>query len=190
MVLSNEHEQVNNAILKVFDAKPTIARYSDNKKESTIDILSCKDRPIKGLVACSTIGLFNYNIGYKVHDLDLRIEILGVANNGVIKNILASCAFNIINLGYSCSPDSIFQNVISPFVSNTDMKHVLFVSPFIFNNKIQTLTLKSKMVTWLHIIPISHNEFLYAKKNGVESLELLFDQQKIDIANLKRKSIL
>lgn len=190
MVLSNEYKLVNNTILKVFDGKSTTTTYNDNKKESAIDILSCNNRPIEGLVACSTIGLFNYDTGYKVNDLDLRIEILGVANNGNIKNILAACAFKIINLGYSCSPDIIFQNIISPLVSDTDMKHVLFISPFIFSNKLQTLTLKSKMVTWLHIIPISENELLYAKKNGVESLELLFEQHKIDIANLKRKSIL
>jgi len=175
-----------------FGGKPSVIRYWDDAKVSSIDILICKDRPEKDVVSYSTVGLSNYTIGFSVKDKLLNVELVGASYSkfDIYSNILATCAFNIINSKYTCYPGAIFQNVINLYDLNLSMKHILFVHPFLWEDQLKTLNLMDKQVAWLLAVPISNEEFIYAKENGTDALEDLFVENEIDIFDLARKNII
>lgn len=75
------------------------------------------------------------------------------------------------------------------YYPDSEMEHVLFTSPFIWD-KLKTIDFPDKKVTWLLAGPISTKEFLFAEKEGLEALETLFEKEEIDIFNVGRNSIL
>ncbi|MFA0814281.1 MAG: suppressor of fused domain protein [Anaerofustis sp.] len=191
MSVLNDNKVIAKYIKNMFGKQAIVSEYRDDENMSSIDILSCSDVPIKGVTSYSTIGLSEYSIGYTVDDIHLGIEILGVCESAIdeFANIMASCAFNIINSKYTCSPGTIFPNVISPYYKNTDMRHIFFTDPFIWENTFETLELENKKIAWLMVVPISDNEMNYCKKYGAEKLEVLFEHNEIDIFNMNRKSV-
>ena len=70
------------------------------------------------------------------------------------------------------------------------LEHILFVSPFLWEDRLKTLNFEDKKVAWLLAVPISEKEFKYAKDKGKDALEELFEEKQIDIFNLYRKSVL
>lgn len=75
------------------------------------------------------------------------------------------------------------------YFPDSQMKHVLFVTPFLWED-IKTLEFPDKKVAWLLAVPISENEYLFAQEKGTEMLEKLFEQKKIQVFDIERKSIL
>ncbi|AGX44481.1 suppressor of fused domain protein [Clostridium saccharobutylicum] len=192
MSIHNENKIIAKSAFDAFGGKPLVTKYWDDKKENSIDILSCSDRPYNGITSYSTIGLSSYSIGYKADTVPLRVEIVGACASGVdcFRNIVASCAFNIMNTKFKCYPGVIFENVVKFYMPDCFMKHILFISPFLWDDRLKTLSFEDKKVAWLLAIPISEEEFKYAKDKGSDALEELFEEKQIDIFNLNRKSIL
>lgn len=149
------------------------------------------NRPYDGVTSYSTIGLSDFSIEYTVDETPLRLEIVGVSATEYEKypNILATCAFCIINSKYLISHGKVFRDIIKMYYPNSEMKHMLFVSPFLWED-LKTLDFSSKKVAWLLTIPISEKEFLFVQEKGTDSLEKLFEQEEIDIFDLERKSIM
>ncbi|MPQ45126.1 suppressor of fused domain protein [Clostridium tarantellae] len=104
--------------------------------------------------------------------------------------MLSSCAFNIINTKFSCYPGAIFKNVVEFYIPNNSMKHILFTHPFLWDDRLETLSFENKKVAWLLAVPISEEELNYANCNGLDALEELFDEKQIDIFDLNRESII
>ncbi|EJO5347061.1 suppressor of fused domain protein [Clostridium botulinum] len=192
MSISKEKKIIAKSAFDAFGGKPLVVKYWDDKKEHSIDILLCNDRPDDGVTSYSTIGLSSYSIGYKTDNVPLRVEIVGACASGFdcFSNILASCAFNVINTKFKCYPGAIFENVVKFYKPDYFMKHILFSSPFLWEDKLKTLNFEDKKVAWLLAIPISEEEFKYANDKGSDALEELFEEHQIDIFNLNRKSVL
>lgn len=178
--------------LKAFGGEPEVFEYWDENKESSIDLLSTINRPYDGLTSYSTIGLSDYTIGYSVDEMPLRAEIVGACATEYefFPNILTTCAFFIINSEFSVSPGKIFEDIIQMYYPDYEMKHVLFMSPFLWEDSLKTIDFEEKKVAWLLAVPISENEYLFAQEKGTEKLEELFEQEEIDILNLERRSTL
>jgi hypothetical protein len=191
MSVSNEKKIIAKTALEAFGGKSSVMKYWDEKKENSIDILASIDRSHSGVTSYSTIGLNEYSIGYISKETPLVVEIVGAcaANLDSFPNILASCAFNIINTKFKCYPGAIFENVIELYISDNSMKHILFTTPFLWDDRLKTIQLPDKKVAWLLAIPISEEEFKYAKEKGTEALEELFEENQIDVFNIKRKSV-
>ena len=191
MCVTEEGKTIARTALAAFGGKPSVAKYWDNEKNNSIDILQCSNSPQAGIVAYSTIGLSNYNIGFVVNDVNLRIELVGACDSrfDFFSNILATCAFNIINSNYACFPGTMFTNVISMYDSEMLLKHILFVTPFLWDAKLKTLNLVDKKVAWLLAVPISNEEYNYARQEGTDNLETMLEEKQVDIFDLHRSSI-
>ncbi len=191
MTITNENKIIARTALEEFGGKPSVSKYWDDNNVSNVDILATIDRPYDGVTSYSTIGLSDYSIGYSVDEKPLRIEIVGAAAKifEFFPNILSTCAFNIINTTLPISHGEIFKGVIKMYYPDSEMEHVLFTSPFLWD-KLETIDFPDKKVTWLLAVPISTKEFLYAEKEGPEALEDLFEKKEIDIFDLRRNSIL
>ena len=191
MSISNENKIIAKTALHAFGGKPSVSKYWDENNVSNIDMLTTVNRPFDGVSSYSTIGLSDHSIELTVDETPLRIEIVGASATDYeqFPNILASCAFCIINSKFSVSHGKVFRDIIKMYYPNTEMKHVLFVSPFLWED-LKTLEFSNKKVAWLLAVPISENEYLFAQEKGTDSLEELFEQEEIDIFDLERESIL
>lgn len=185
-----EKKLIAQKILQIVGGKPKVVEYKDEEKKSNIDIFIGGDTPFKGMNTYSTIGLSDYSIGLLVEDKELRVEFIGSCESEYRKyaNILSSCAFNIINTQFSCSPGTVYSDVVSEYYKETTMKHILFTAPFLWED-IETLEMSDYYVTWLMMVPISNKEFDFLKMNGAEELEILFEKNDINLFDLNRKSV-
>ncbi|WP_246314591.1 suppressor of fused domain protein [Paenibacillus foliorum] len=122
----------------------------------------------------------------------MRVEIVGACKSEFefFPNVLATCSFNVINTRLSCSPGVIFKDEVKMYYPDLEMKHVMFVAPFLWEDSLTTLDFPSKKVAWLLAIPISHKEYLFSNEQGSEKLETLFENSQINIFDLNRKSVL
>ncbi|MGD7048805.1 suppressor of fused domain protein [Rossellomorea marisflavi] len=190
MSISTDHKIIAKTAHNAFGGKPGVSRYWDENNVSNIDMLTTVNRPVDGVSSYSTIGLSDHSIEWTVDETSLRIEIVGASAKGYeqFPNILASCAFCLINSKFSVSHGEVFRNIIQMYYPNIEMKHVLFVSPFLWED-LKTLEFTNKKVAWLLAVPISENEYLFSQEKGTDSLEELFEQEEIDIFDLDRESI-
>lgn len=191
MGISSENKMIAKSALLAFGGKPSVSKYWDDTNVSNIDMLSTVNRPYDGVTSFSTIGLSDHSIDYSVDGKPLRLEIVGACASEFehFPNILATCAFCVINTKYSISPRKVFRDIVKMYYPSSEMKHVLFVSPFLWED-LKTLDFPDKKVAWLLAVPISENEYLFAQEKGTEALEDLFEQKEIDIFDIERKSIL
>ncbi len=139
MSISEENKRIAQTALKAFGDNPSVYKYWDDNHTSSIDILNVKSREFDDVISMSTLGLSDYSIGYEDGSLPLRIEIVGASGFDCFPNVLATCAFNIINSKFECSLGSIFKDVISMYLPNSPMRHILFVSPFILGRGINDI---------------------------------------------------
>lgn len=191
MSVSNEKKQLAKYVANIFGGKASVFIYNDDNKESKIAILNAENSPNLGETSYSTIGLSDYDIDLTVEGRPLRVEIVGASPNEFQEygNIISTCAFNIINSGYSCSLGMIYPDVVKMYYPDYNMKHIMFVSPFLWDDKLETQDSESKKIAWLQAIPISEVEYLYVEKNGREAFIDLLEQADIDILALDRESI-
>lgn len=160
MGVTQENKVIARTVLGAFGGKPKVTKYWDDNKNSSIDILSVSDQPQEGITSYSTLGLSDHSINYEVNGTPLRIEIVAAMESAsdIYANVLSTCAFNIINSNFTCAPGVIFKNVISMYDQETDMKHIMFVPPFLWEEDLELLEFSNKNVTWLMALPISEGE--------------------------------
>lgn len=192
MGASEQGKAIARAIVDAFGTRPRIHAYYDDKRQSVVHIASAPGVIGDDLTAYATIGVHEYSIGHEEGGLPLRIEMLGLcaSTSEIFPNILASCAFNIINSQFTCHPGAVFPNVVTFYHPEGALKHVLFVPPFLWEDRVRTMTFDDKKVAWLLAVPISDAELEYARMHGHEALEDLLEQHDADIADLDRASVL
>lgn len=189
---TSQMKEIAKKLSEINGGKPKIDRYHDDNNQSVIDIVTMDNKPDEGEVSFATIGLCNHDIGLTVENKPLRIEIAGacISEFAEFGNIISTCAFNIINSGYECHPGAIFPDVVGMYYEGLEMKHILFIPPFLWDDKLETLYFDDKVVTWLQAVPISEAEYEYAEENGAEALEDLLEEAEVDILDLNRRSVL
>ncbi|MED4351065.1 suppressor of fused domain protein [Schinkia azotoformans] len=192
MKVTDQMKEIAKHLADLNGSRPRMSRFYDDNKESIIDIVIMDNKPNEYETTFATIGLSNYDIGYSVKDKPLRVEFIGacIDEYKLFGNVLSTCAFNIINSGYSCSPGMIYPDVVKMYYPEFNMKHIMFVSPFLWAENLTPFDFEDKHVSWLQAMPISEAEYNYAEQNGSEALENLFEESEVDILDLNRSSII
>ena len=191
MEVSDENKTIARTAAAVFGGKPRVGRYWDPDEVSSVDVLDCADRPQENLVTYATIGLSDTPLIDDGRELDLRVELVGVAPLVAKEypNALSTAAFCVINSGWFCYPGRIFPGVFARYALSNTLQHALFVSPFLWEGRLVTMELPSKKVAWLQMVPISESEQEFASKNGSERLEDLFEAAQVDVFDLNRDPV-
>jgi len=189
--ISEENKKIARKLASTLGGKPSVNRYWDEAEKSFVDLVACTNQPCEGVTSYGTIGLSDYPLIHDGSEFPVRLELVGASANSFLDfpNILTTAAFYIINDQWFCCPGAILQNAVDLYDKSLDMKHLMFVPPFLWD-ELQTTQYESKSVTWLLVVPISENERQYAKDNGTDALEYLFEKHQIDIYDLSRRSIL
>lgn len=189
--VSEENKQLARYLLQIFGGKPEVSAYWDESHQFSVDILSCLNQPQAGVTSYATVGLSDHPLMDDGQEFPARVELLAACHAEVTKfpNVLATAAFYIMKDKWFCSPGTIFKRMISEYNLSVTMEHLYFTAPFIWEDSLETLSLKSKTVAWLLAVPISDAEGRYKEQHGSERLEELFEEMGVDIFDLHRSSV-
>lgn len=113
----------------------------------------------------------------------------GYSKYDTIPNILSTCAFFVIKNNWKCTYGNVFETLVEMYCKNTEMKHILFTSPFLWEDKLVDFNIEGKPIYFVLAIPISDKELEYKNEFGTDALETLFEKESIDIFDINRKSI-
>lgn len=176
--------------LKLFNASPKIFRFADEEEVKTVDLMMCENCPDAGITSYGTIGLYNCNIGLTYEDKPLRMELLAACASGIedFSNIVTTAAFEIMD-GKSAYPGYIIDDIVSMYIDNSDMEHILLTYPFLWGD-VNNSVFDDITVAYLMIVPISDKEKEYCLQKGLDALESIFEKKQIDIYNIHRDSAL
>lgn len=167
--------------------------YYDENETHSIDILSCDDPTDSEVKFYSTIGLSGYPNPINIKDgsvANIPVELLmaGYKEYEQIPNILSTASFFIIKNKWHCQPGTVFETIVSDYY-RCDMKHIMFTPPFLWEDKLSRVEIDNRKIYPLLLVPISDKELEYKSKYGTDALETLFENEAIDIFDIKRKSV-
>jgi hypothetical protein len=192
---SQDNIQLAHAVATVIGIDPQVYAYHDDNKETTLHILNCKDPlDLNNYVYC-TIGLSDFPNKIEMKDgseTNIPVELLLSGNRSSNKwaNVLSAVGFHMTKNQWTCQPGAVFKNMVNIYHPDIALKHLLFVEPFMWQEKLDAMKLSSKKVYFLLLVPISDAECSYREKHGFDALEKLFMKHEIDITNLYRPSVL
>jgi hypothetical protein len=191
--VSNENKELVKYITSIVGINMKIHTYWDDKNKNCLDIFACDDPNDSDIKYYGTIGLSDYKniIEMKNGNENIPIEIVmaGYKEYDNIPNVLSTCGFYISKDKWNCKLGSVFMRMLD-FFYKKEMQHIIFMPPFLWDDKLETLKLETKTIHCLLGVPISENELQYLNNNGFDALEDLFVENDINIFNLDRKSII
>lgn len=191
--VSSARKILADRVAKVFGGNPKVVRIADQEKTTSVDILLSADRPEDGLTSYGTVGLSEIPLERDGSEYPIRLELLGLCDNSCpeFANALATAAFFISRSKWFCCPGTIFPGILQPFSISPVLRHFFFVPPFAWDNELNaTMAIEDREVTWLLAAPISDAERDYAREHGDSALEDLLIESNVDIADVRRKSVL
>ena len=191
--VSKENKEIAKYITEIVGIDRTVREYFDDNNENSINIFTCENPIDSEVKFYGTIGLSDYPNVVEMKDsrknIPIELLILGYKKYESIPNILSTCAFYVLKDKWTCQPGSVFKNMVD-FYYQKEMQHIIFVQPFLWENKLESLKLENKTVDWLLAVQISETELQFRLKNGSERLETLFEKNEINIFDLDRKSVI
>jgi antitoxin YqcF len=149
------------------------------------------DSPVKGVTSYSTFGLYEHPMIGPAGEFPVRIELVGACENDVesFPKILASAATCIRETPGVFYPGAIILNRIREFEPLASTQHFLLTTPFLWRERLGSLDLGTRKVSWLLAVPISESEYQYRRRQGEGSLEKLFEEIRLDIFTLTRSPV-
>ncbi len=182
---TKKQKELYKKIAPILGVNPRVIEYGDDDNTNSIYIMNCPD-PIdnKVMFYCS-IGLLDYPTD------DKRYEILmaGYDEYEAIPNILSTCTFFVMKNNWKCTYGNVFETLVEMYFKNTEMKHILFTTPYLWEDKFTDFNIEGEPVNFVLAVPISDKELEYKNKYGTDALETLFEKKSIDIFDIDRKSI-
>ncbi len=188
--ISSENKQIARYVATVFGGSPRVEEYINNSDTLSIGILSCRDRPVEGVVSYSTIKLSDHPMNWKDSEFPTRLELAGMclSTAGFFPNVLASAAFTIMQNDAVYHPGTVIPNLIAQHYPESKLPHLYLTEPFIWHD-LKTLDCGTKTVSWLLAMPMSETEYVYLKQHGEHALERLLEKEKADFSNPDRVSV-
>lgn len=184
---SQENIKMARFIAGAIGFEPVVYPYYDNDRTKRLDILKLTDPIDKNVGIYCTIGVSNYpNL---IGDKNIPVELMLTSYKKFDKatNILSTCGFYITKDKYECSLGGVFMRMVEFYYKGIDMKHIFFIRPYLWSEKLDQMKIENKEANFLLCIPISDKELEYKLKNGSSALEELLMKNKIDIYDLERK---
>lgn len=191
MKTTEQMKEIGMIYARCYKMNPTIKRVQHKITGKMVDLAHMEDFPAEDVNSYGTIGLINCDIGYKSEDKPLRIEFIGAAHKQFDRyhDIIEDCALNMMDVQATCFPGAIYLDMVRNTYPLYEVKHILFMEPFLWGKMFGTLDFGDNKLTWLQAIPITDEEAKYAREKGINVLMGIFEKEKIDVLDLKRKSV-
>ncbi len=190
--VSQENQNLSQFVGKVFGGDWTIAEHLDAQQQLIVYVLSGKDKTRPDVLSHATIGLSDYKLGQDKGGVALGAELVGACYEGCdyFDRALAASAGMILSNKVLCKPGTIFANVLEGFDATSQMKHLLFAVPSLWDDNLYPLSFKSKTVLWLQALPISETEMNYARQHGAGVLGEKLTDAGTDLLDLQRQPLI
>jgi hypothetical protein len=169
----------------------SITRHTNVDGSAETDLLAFNDAPVPGCTVYATLGLSAHPIGEETGaGPQLRVEFIGACQNrfGDFPGILATAAFDAAG-GRPVHPNRVFTEAVTAYRPDLEMRHLLFGYPFMWGERFSLLELPDRLVTWLQPVPIAERELVFADANGIDELIAVLQEERADITDLGRPSI-
>ena len=188
--LTADRRAVANAARTALGGQVSVAAYGDQTGAKTIDILTAHGSPVPDVAAYATIGLHEHHIGFTTEGQQLLVELVGAAYERFVDlpNILATGVFEVLDHDYTLYPGAVLRSVVAQYATGAAVKHLLLVSPFSWDGRLQRVTVDAGLVTWLQAVPITDAELLIAIQEGSGALERRLESEHVDVFDLQRPS--
>ncbi|MDO8296281.1 MAG: suppressor of fused domain protein [Caulobacter sp.] len=185
-----ENREIGRVAAEIFGGEQNVHTWWDPDRRHNVDILSCVGSPEPDVTAYVTLTLSNHPLPSMTDDL--RVELMGSCDSAVDRfpEVMASCAFNIIENAPVIGPGVVFPGAISFHGLSSTMEHALFLPPFLTDASRQTLVLPTRTVAWLRLLPISEAEFQHVAAHGFMSLLDVMNVARPNVYDINRASVL
>jgi len=182
---------VAHKVMEAFGGRPKITTHLDVGEQNSVSIAGLTDCPEPGITSYSTVSLSDFPIYLTGREFESRIEIAGAAPSQVdhFAEALGTAAFCVIKDRWACHPYAIFPDVMAMYDLSATMAHVMFMEPFFWPALEDSVQFPDRLVTWLQMIPISESEYRFAESESPAALGQLFEDQEIDVCDLRRKPV-
>ncbi len=172
-----------------FGGEVRVNRYYDQGKVNSIDILDCVDRPVLSLTTYSTVTLHGtVNV---LEGADVRVELLGVAASSASRfpNMLCQAALCVIKQHWLCAPGVIFPGLLTEYSLSNTLPHLMWISPFLWDELGEAEIFPDFRVHWLMALPISDEEREFVAENGFNEFEKVLEDADVEYYDLGRRSL-
>ena len=192
LALSKRHDEIAEYIAAFFCGMAKATTDRDTNTDVQVVILTSRDCPEIGISSYSTLGLSDKNLVIDGRDFGFGVKVCGaiITEQDKFLLILADIGFNVVEEKWVAAHHTVFPNVVEPYFPDSEMKHVLLVSPFLWDEDFGDYSFADQRVVWLLAVPISENEYRYALSVGADCLEDMFAQKQINLFNIYRDSVL
>lgn len=190
---SEENIAIARTLARRFGGKPEVREYLDTGEKNSIDILTCPDTPDDELNSYATLGLSEQpTLDADGNALDFGVELIAAfeAEAGEAAAMLSTCAFTIRNELMPAYPGAVLPDILDLHEGlSSTLSHVFLTDPFVWDEAMESISLATRTVAFLQVIPISDSEYAYWQENGAEALVDAFLQNQIDVYDLDRSPV-
>lgn len=181
--------ELGRAIRAVFGSDTKVVRFGDDSGAHDVFIVSGNNSPVDGVTSYGSVGLSRNT--QRAGSVDVKVEIVAACASGTphLDNLVSSCVFDSVKNGTNITYGACIANVIVQYGVSTTLKHVTFVSPFLWQG-LDRVIVEGQPVLCLLMLPISDAEKAYLEAEGISALEDMFNQEQIDIYDINRISVL
>jgi hypothetical protein len=168
----------------------SVGSRTDRSGRFSCDVVVSKSFPAPGLCTYCTVGMSDHAL----HFADGRLfpgrqEVLGLSedHDDGFENVLFGIAISCVSRQRVAVPGEVFADMVSQACPFTTTPHALVTDPFAWDF--------SKLVTpqgtcfFVAAIPISSGERSFLSSHGEQGLLALLETSQIDVADLRRKSV-
>lgn len=192
---SEDNIQLAKRVAGAIGMEPHVYAYYDEEEKHMLHVLDCKDPLDNEIKFYCTIGVSDKRNNIEMKDgsfKNIPVEILMAGNRSTDKwgNIISTTGFYITKNGWPAQPGTIFKHIVNDYIPDTHLPHILFVTPFPWEDKLATtMHLDGKSVNFLLAMPVSEAESNFLEENGFSALEHLFEQSEVDYQDPFRPSV-
>lgn len=168
---------------------PSVARYYNVDESASVIITTLADVPVPDWAIFSTTGLSqapNLLAGE-----DIRVELLACARTGddEMRNVLATCAFNVASSGWTAAPGVVFRDVITEYLPDATAPHMMWTEPFVAEGLGTATISEVGTIHWLQGVPLTSREVDYLDRYGFDALETRLADADAEYFDLWRGSV-
>ncbi|MDN3241546.1 suppressor of fused domain protein [Glycomyces tritici] len=192
MAISEADQRVGFKVADAFDGGEfdRVARFWTEDESAFVDVAEYGGSPGPGIASYSTLGLSAAPLMDGDTQMPFGVEICGAADDGfdLFPNILASAAFQVLD-GEFVYPDRILGGIVEGYYPDLEMKHLLFMSPFLWGDRLQSFDAAGRQVAFLQAVPISNAELELAMRTSVDEMTDLMMARGAEPTDLARASV-
>ncbi|AJH16641.1 suppressor of fused domain protein [Myroides profundi] len=192
---SNDNKQLIHNVTNIVGLSPSVDTFHNHEHAVRIDVLKCQYPLNKDIDIYCTVGVSDSENLIEMRDgslVNIPVEILmeGNVNSDKWYSIILAAGFSIKVDKNPCQPYTVFKDLIRTYIKDTHLPHLLFVHPYLWEDRLGQMELEDKTVYFLLAVPISDNELAYFTEYGASELcDRLFSSD-LDFSDIERPSLM